>query len=307
VFALRVAIVAGLTLLVSACGGSVDDPADAACLRPPVSFGKVTAQIDHREVSVQFTCEGKRLAGTIYLPLRGKRHPAVIWLHGSGEQPRLAYGSLVSPYIRDGIAFFTYDKRGTGESEGSCCPDVEGHFNLVTADAVGAVAAIRSYSGVDPDQVGFLGASAAGWVAPRAAETSGHVAFIAIASPGVLQHSLVAKFEELTGGSESNEPRPSEAEIAKKIASFDRSGFDPRPYLERLDIPALWLFGGGDRNVPPVQSVAELRAIKTKSGKDWMIVVYPGAGHGLFDTPPTNPRAAPAAEAWVRDHVNDAL
>lgn len=303
-FGVRAAIVAGVILLACACGGSGGDSADAACPSPPATFGKSIAQGDHREVSAHFTCEGASLAGTIFLPLSGELHPAVIWLHGSGEQPRLSYGPLVAAYVRDGIAFFTYDKRGTGESEGSCCPDVDGHFNLVTADAVGAVAALQSFSGVDPAQVGYLGASAAGWVAPRAAETSGRVAFMVIASPGVLRHSLVAKFEEFTGGSESSEPRPSEAEIARKIASFDRSGFDPRPYLEKLDIPALWLFGGADRNVPPVQSVAELRSIKRQRGKDWTIVVYPEAGHGLFDAPPTDPQAAPRAEAWVREHVH---
>jgi alpha-beta hydrolase superfamily lysophospholipase len=104
-------------------------------------------------------------------------------LHGSGEERRLSYCPLVAAYIHDGIAFFSYDKRGVGESEGECCPDVYGRFNLVTADAVGAVAAIRRLREIDPDQVGFLGASAAGWVAPRAAETSKHVAFVAIARP----------------------------------------------------------------------------------------------------------------------------
>jgi uncharacterized protein len=295
-------LVGGVVLLACSCGGSVNDPADASCPNPPVKFGKPVALADHREVSVQFTCENAQLSGTIYVPLTGAKHAAVIWLHGSGEQPRLTYGPLVSAYVDDGIAFFTYDKRGVGESEGDCCPDVDGHFNLVTADAVGAVAAARSYPGIDPSQVGFLGASAAGWIAPRASETSGHVAFVALASPGVLQHSLVAKFEEFTGGSESDKPRPSEAEIAKKIASWDRSGFDPEPYLKRLDIPALWLFGGADRNVPPVQSVAELRALK--DDKDWTIRVFPGAGHGLFDSPPTDPRAAPIAETWVREHVH---
>lgn len=258
---------------------------------------------DHREVSVVFTCEGARLRGTIYLPRTRGKHPAVIWLHGSGEEARLSYGSLVAAYVDDGIAFFTYDKRGVGESEGKCCPDVDGHFNLVTADAVGAVKAATSYRQIDPKRVGFLGASAAGWVAPRAAEESGQISFVALASAGVLQHSLVARYEEFAGGSESTKPRPSEAEIAKKLASFERSGFDPKPSLERLNVPALWLYGGADRNVPPVQSVAELRAMKRERHKDWTIIVFPGAGHGLFDSPPTDPAAAPTAERWVREHV----
>jgi len=297
-------ILAGVVLLASSCGGSVNDPADAACVDPHAQFGKAVDAGDHREVSVHFTCEKTVLAGTIYLPKGEGRHPAVVWLHGSGEQPRLTYGPLVATYIQDGIAFFTYDKRGTGESQGECCPDVDGHFNLVTADAEGAVTAARLDPDIDPKQVGFLGASAAGWVAPRAAETEGHVAFLAIASPGVLQHSIVAHFEQFAGGIESTEPRPSEAEIAKKIASFPREGFDPKPYLERLNVPAIWLFGGADRNIPPVQSVAELKSIQTRLGKDWTIVVYPGAGHGLFDSPATDPRAAPRAEQWVREHVH---
>jgi uncharacterized protein len=148
--------------MVACSCGSVSDPADAACANPPVKFGSPTNAGDRREVSVHFTCEGAVLAGTIYLPPKNGHHPAVVWLHGSGEQARLVYGPLVAAYINDGIAFFTYDKRGVGESDGDCRPDVDGHFNLVTADAVGAVKAAGSYAEIDPTQVGFLGASAAG-------------------------------------------------------------------------------------------------------------------------------------------------
>jgi uncharacterized protein len=300
-----VATLVGVAALACGCGGSVDDPASAACPRPPTTLGTPRLSGDHFEVAVHFTCSGARLAGTLYLPRTHGRHSAVVWLHGSGEQPRLSYGPFVAAYIRDGIAFFSYDKRGVGESEGKCCPDVYGHFNLVTADAVGAVAAIRRSREIDPNRVGFLGASAAGWVAPRAAETSKRVAFLAIASPGVLQHSVVANFEQFAGGSESTKPRPSEAAIATKVAEWERnaSGFDPRPYLVRLTTPALWLIGGADRNIPPVQSAAALRSIKRERGKNWTIVTFPGAGHGLFDTPPTDPGAAPLAEAWIRRHV----
>jgi len=299
-----VAALVGVAAFACGCGRSVDDPASAACPRPPTTLGTPRLSGDHRELAVHFICTGARLAGTLYLPPGHGRYPAVVWLHGSGEQPRLSYGPLVAAYIRDGIAFFSYDKRGVGESEGKCCPDVYGHFNLVTADAVGAVAAIRRSPEIDPNRVGFLGASAAGWVAPRAAETSKHVAFLAIASPGVLQHSVVANFEQFAGGSESTKPRPPEAAIAEKVAEWSRngSGFDPRPYLVRLRIPALWLIGGADRNIPPVQSVAVLRSIKREYGKDWTIITFPGAGHGLFDVPPTDPRAAPSAEAWIRGH-----
>jgi alpha-beta hydrolase superfamily lysophospholipase len=301
--ATTIALAAAALLLALGALGGAEDPAVAPCRVAPTTLDRPHVVLDHRELGVRFTCNGAMLAGTLFLPLGRGQHPAVVWLHGSGDQPRLSYGPLVASFVQDGIAFFSYDKRGVGQSEGECCPDVTGHFNLVTADAVGAVSALRSSPEIDPRQIGYLGASAAGWVAPRAAESS-KAAFLAIASPGVLRHSLVAKFEHFTGGSESSEPRPSEAEIADEIASWEPSGFDPQPSLERLGIPALWLFGGADRNVPPVQSAGLLRSIKRERGKDWTIVVYPSAGHGLFDNPPTDPRAAPAAEAWVRRHVH---
>ncbi len=221
-----------------------------------------------------------------------------MWLAGSGDQARLTYGPLVASYVEDGIAFFSYDKRGAGESEGRCCPDEHGRFNLVTSDAVGAVAAVRASSDVDDARVGFLGASAAGWIAPRAAEQSGDVRFVAIASPGVLQHSIVARFEQEAG----DDGRTTDA-IAREIPSWPRSGFDPSPFLERLGVPALWLFGGADRNVPAGPSADALRQIEKRRGKDWKIVVFPGAGHGLLDDPPTDRRAAPLAEAWIRRQV----
>jgi hypothetical protein len=49
--------------------------------------------------------------------------------------------------------------------------------------------------------------------------------------------------------------------------------------------------------------LAALRLMKTKLQKNWTIIVYPGAGHGLFDSKPADPRAVPAAAMWIRRHV----
>ena len=146
---------------------------------------------------MRFTCNGARLAGTLFVPLGRGPHPTVVWLHGSGDQPRLSYGPLVASFVQDGIAFFSYDKRGAGESEGRLLP---------RRDTAGSTSSPPTRSGqsrprvrlpaVDDARVGFLGASAAGWIAPRATEQSGHVRFVAIASPGVLRHSIVARFEQ---------------------------------------------------------------------------------------------------------------
>ena len=292
-----------IAVLLSGWGSSNQSAQRVDCSNPSASFGKPSVAGDHREVLVHFTCAGAKQAGTIYLPLGKGRHPAIIWVHGAGEATRLSYGPLVAAFVKRGIAFFSYDKRGVGESEGDCCPGDQGDFELLTADAVGAVESARSFAGIDPAQVGFTGASQAGWIAPQAAVDSRHVAFIALASPGILRYSVVQEYERFAGGEGSGKPRPSEEEIAKKLASVKRSGYDPAPALRKLKAPALWLFGGADRNVPPRQSAAALRLMKTKLHKNWTIIVYPGAGHGLFDSKPTDPRAVPTAATWVRRHV----
>ena len=92
------AVALGAAVLLAALGafgGSVDDPAVAPCRRPPTTVSAARAVLDHREATVRFTCNEARLSGTLYLPLRPGPHPAVVWVHGSGEQPRLSYGPLV--------------------------------------------------------------------------------------------------------------------------------------------------------------------------------------------------------------------
>jgi hypothetical protein len=296
-----------VVLMVSGCGRSFDDPASAQCAAPPVTFGQPVDQDDHQEVAVHFTCEGAVLAGTLYLPKttrpgRPGRHPAVVWIHGGQQTARLRYGELVGALVQGGVGFFSYDKRGGGQSQGTCCPGDYGHFNLLTADAAGAVNALRARADIDPQQIGLVGASQAGWIVPRAAVTS-HVAFVALASAGILPYGQVKAYAKLTGGNESSKPFPSKDKIAKRLKDAGPSGFDPKPFLAQLTIPALWLYGTADREVPVDQSVALLNQLKGQ-GKDFTIVTFPGAGHGLLDSPPTDPQAPSTFVAWVRKRVH---
>jgi hypothetical protein len=92
---LCVALLVGVVVvLVWAWGGSSRGWQSAGCQHPLVTYRKPSVAGDHRGVVVHFTCAGARQAGTIYLPLRRGRHPAVVWVHGAGEAARLTYGPL---------------------------------------------------------------------------------------------------------------------------------------------------------------------------------------------------------------------
>ena len=288
----------GLLLGAAACGSSPSDPASARCTDPAPTFGDPADLGDHREVAVHFTCEGAVLAGTLYLPPADGAHPAVVWVHGAGEQTRLGYGNIVAPLVQKGVAVFSYDKRGVGESDGDCCPGDESHFNLLAADADGAVAALRSRDDVDPAKVGFYGVSQAGWVVPLAdARLADPVAFTALASGPAVTTGEEAVWSDAAGEDESGRLSAAQkAEAEQKIADAGPSGFDPLPYIEKMRSPGLWLFGGGDRSIPADRS-AEL--LEKLGRADFTVKTYPGAGHGLLDTTPTAPEAPSDLVDWI--------
>jgi uncharacterized protein len=249
---------------------------------------------------VRYRCVGTNLNGTLYLPPRAGPHPALIWVHAAGPATRLRWGAFTRAYVDAGFDVFSFDKRGAGASGGKCCPGDHGHFNLATADVVGAIAAIRSRAEIDPAHVGLIGASQAGWIVPRAAVDSGHVAFVALAAPGVVTFDQEHRYERLTGGYGSDKPFPPEAAIAQKLG--EPSGFDVVPYLRRMSVPALWLIAGRDQEIPRAATLAILERLRA-SGKDYTIKLYPQANHGLFDAPPTSPHALPDTLAWLRTHA----
>jgi uncharacterized protein len=288
-------------LFVAGCGSGSSDPESAACPSPPTSVGSPARLGDHVEIPISFTCENAKIAGTLYVPARGGKHPALVWVHGAGDLSRLTWGDgqFLRPFADAGFAVYSFDKRGVGESEGSCCPGDHGHFNLATADVVGAVDAIRGRPEIDPKEIGLIGASQAGWIAPRAAVDSGHVAFVVLAAPGVVTFGQEHAYEGLTGGYGSDKPFPTEAEITKTLNDEGPSGFDVVPYLRRMSVPTLWLIAGHDQEIPLTATLKILNKLKA-AGKDYTIHVYPGANHGLFNVPPTAPQAMPDTLDWLR-------
>ena len=70
-----------------------------------------------------------------------------------------------------------------------------------------------------------------------------------------------------------------------------------------MTTPGLWLYGGADRSIPADRSIAILNALK-QQGKDFTVAVLPGAGHGLLNVPPSDPRALPMVVDWISSQVH---
>ncbi len=93
-----------------------------------------------------YSFDGTRLAGQLDLPLDVQDPPLVFVIHHSGAVDRNAYQYLAARLVPGGYAVFRFDKRGTGQSDGSygCCEE---------EDALAAYQAATALEGYDPDRV----------------------------------------------------------------------------------------------------------------------------------------------------------
>jgi pimeloyl-ACP methyl ester carboxylesterase len=145
---------------------------------------------------------GSHLAGTLTLPRTGGPFPAALLITGSGQQDRdealmghRPFLVLADYLTRRGIAVLRVDDRGVGGSSG----DVE---HATTEDFAGDVLAGMAYlktrKEIDPQQIGLIGHSEGGVIAPMCAARSKDVAFIVmLAGTGLPGEEILYRQGEL--------------------------------------------------------------------------------------------------------------
>lgn len=296
------AIAALLAALTAACavGPEPRHVSEWRPISPVAEVGRVVLQPKYRVVHLRAKSLGATLAGSLFLPDGVGPFPAVVWVHGSGPRERLAYGALhVEDFLRRGIAVHSYDKRGVGESGGACCPV---HFDLLARDVLANVEALRALSAVDAERIGLLGVSQAGWVVPIAAALDPRLAFAIVLSGPAVSVGEESLFSSLTRDTRCGHGGLPVAAADEMVRQVGPSGFDPRPYLERMVQPSLWVYGLADIHQPSERSVAALEELRGR-GKDVEIRTYPAANHFLSTSGPCGDVPAvdwlPAALEWL--------
>lgn len=136
------------------------------------------------EVRFENTKDSLTLAGALTLPKKAGPHPVVILISGSGPQNRdeEVFGHkpflvLADHLTRNGIAVLRYDDRGTAESTGNYAPATIKDF---ATDALSAINFLKSKSDIDANNIGLIGHSEGGAVAPMVANKSADVAFLVL-------------------------------------------------------------------------------------------------------------------------------
>ena len=142
------------------------------------------------EVAYENKTDGVRLAGTLTLPRSQKPVPAVILITGSGAQDRneTLFGHkpflVLADYLtRRGIAVLRADDRGFGRSTGNFMTATSENFVL---DVAAGVEFLKARKEINPKQIGLVGHSEGGMIAPMLTAKSSDVAFIVLmAGPGL--------------------------------------------------------------------------------------------------------------------------
>ena len=242
--------------------------------------GRAT-RVRTRQLEVRFRSGRNMLAGTVTLPPGPGLHPAIVWVHGAGVQTRNYFPDLPALLVGSGFALLTYDKRGVGQSGGTFPGDrADGRaISTLAGDAQAAARFLAAQPGIDRARLGLAGHSQGGWIAPLAATREPAVRFVVAFAGSALSQGETDHWSDIAGSGNSR-PTQTEEEMEADVLRQGSSGYEPRPALQALRVPSLWLFGRLDYVVPTRLSIRRLRQI----GGDFTIGEFPKANHALVET-----------------------
>lgn len=156
------------------------------------------------EVIYENKTAGIQLAGTLTLPDEKGVYPTVILISGSGPQNRdeelLGHQPflVIADYLTQrGIGVLRFDDRGVGLSTGEHSTATSADF---ATDVQAGIDYLKTRKEVKHDQIGLMGHSEGGLIAPMVAKENEDVAFmILLAGPGIPAPELLLKQVELIG------------------------------------------------------------------------------------------------------------
>ncbi len=154
------------------------------------------------EVEYLNPISGFKLAGTLTLPENTVNCPAVILISGSGAQDRdeTIFGHkpfrVIADYLtRNGIAVLRFDDRGVGSSEGTFDNATSEDF---AGDVLAGVNFLKSRKEISAAEIGLIGHSEGGLIAPMVAGKTNDIAFVVLlAAPGINGEQLLYSQAEL--------------------------------------------------------------------------------------------------------------
>jgi dipeptidyl aminopeptidase/acylaminoacyl peptidase len=253
-------------------------------------IGVELKDVDYQVVNFYNAVQDLELAGMLFLPEGEGPFPAAVAIHGAGSSHRdnpwaLSYASYLQ---EQGIVLLLPDKRGSERSEGDWRT---ASFPDLATDAMAAISYLQDEHSDVISEIGVLGTSQGGQVAPIVAAQSSEVAFVINVVGSVVPFHDALVYEENHNLREfgmlpgfSNVVAPISSFYIRRVAQkgfWDAIGnYDPLPYWSKVDVPALILYGAEDTNTPTYESARRLESLDKPNLR---VVIFEGSGHPLED------------------------
>jgi len=277
----------------------------------PVSYHEEEVDIHNGEIT---------LSGSFYHAKKDDKSPAIIVIHGSGDQTRDLYRFYAELFAGKGISVLIYDKRGCGKSMGDWR---KADFNDLAQDAAAAANYLKNRKNLNAMQIGFIGFSQGGWIAPLAATKFSDAAFVInVSGPAVTpreqEQALVEQllpslnlpveevrkfieqrtiFEKLGKGWDDYW-KFREALEQKGVLNFIGApdsrdswlwdfyrkvfDYDPVPTLQKVKCPMLIIYGELDALIPVEKSIKLTeQAFKEANKTNYSVKIFKSANHGI--------------------------
>ncbi len=242
----------------------------------------------YQEINFRNTAKDLQLAGMLFVPQGEGPFAAAVIIHGSGTSRRDSgwYLTLTQYLHYNGVVVLLPDKRGSEQSEGDWRT---ASFEDLATDTVAAVGFLKHQTEVAISDIGIIGLSQGGHIAPVVADQTRDIAFLVnIVGGAVPMHDLLV-YEEthnlrelgILPGLSDLLAYPSSWSIirARQRGFWGAIGnFDPVPYWQRIAVDSLVLYGENDTNVPSRKSAEILRSL---GNPNIDVRIYEGSGHAL--------------------------
>jgi len=246
------------------------------------------ADTRHVEISFQNRMQNLALGGLVFVPHGDGPFPAAVVIHGSGTSRRDNnwYLTLTKHLQNSGVVVLLPDKRGSEQSEGKWQTS---SFEDLATDTLAAIEYLRAQTSVPVSEIGVIGMSQGGWIAPLVASKEDDLSFLVSLAGSVVTPREQLLYEEnynlrqigfLPGVSNllayvgsANVRYLVQPELYELIIDYD-----PLPYWRNLSIDSLVLFGADDTNVPSAESAKRLRSLHNPRIH---VKIYEDSGHAL--------------------------
>ena len=275
----------------------------------------------YRTEEISFQNGDVKLAGSLLIPSDGQqKHPAMLFLQGSGPEGRYANRFLGDLVARQGVAALIYDNRGVGGSTGNWRNST---FSDLAQDAIAGVEFLRNRTDIDPRRIGIYGHSQGATIAPLVASQSPAVSFVIASAASGLPAAEVERYSlrnslgrDVLSADETREADRyvdlvvESGRLGYRTAALDSAiardstakwffaappndnyywkfskqiaDYNAATYWRNVHVPVLFLYGEKDQRVPVKESVRNIEAaLKAANNRRYTIRIFPNANHTL--------------------------